>query len=152
MRATPLPPLMLKVQKSLLDLSHYPIFRENSCSQLHHMSGAYTLSPKLGTFLLLKVCKSSSEIFNCNILNYANVEAMERRYALKNPTLCAADPNYVKYGLIGVCRYLQDEYSKLFKYGHWSALTDVQQSEGNNASFTTPTPSPTIVNQNGKQS
>ena len=108
------------------------------------MSGAYALPAKLGTLLLLKVCKSSSKIFNRNTLNcYADANAMETRYALKNPTLCAADPDCAKYGPIGICGYLQDKYGKLFKNGRWPALTDVQQPEGNNITPKTPTPSPT---------
>jgi len=38
--------------------------------QIKFMSRAYALPAKLGTLLLLKVCKSSSKIFNRNILNY----------------------------------------------------------------------------------
>ena len=67
---------------------------------------------------------------------------METRYALKNPTLCAADPDYAKYSPIEICGYLQDKYGKLFKNGCWPALTDVQQQEGNNITPATPTPSP----------
>ena len=72
-------------------------------------AGASPLPPKLGTLLLLKVCKSSREICNCNILNHsAEADAMETRDALQNPTLCAVDPDYAKYIPIGVCGYLQD--------------------------------------------
>ena len=105
------------------------------------MSGAYALPAKLGTLLLLKVCKSSIETFNRNILNcYVDADAMETRYA---PSFCATDPDYSKYGSIGICGYLQDEYGKIFKNGCWPALTDVQQPEGNNTTPETPTPSPT---------
>ena len=52
------------------------------------------------------------------------------------------DPDYSKYGPIGICGYLQDEYGRLFKNGRWPALTDVQQPEGNNITPETPTPSP----------
>ena len=45
------------------------------------MCGAYALPQKLGTTLLLKVCKTSSDISNQNILNYySDSGEMETKY------------------------------------------------------------------------
>lgn len=98
------------------------------------MKGAYALPPKLGTTLLLKVSKTSSEIFNRNILNYyADMDEMETKFYLKDPRLMEADAMYPTHGPVGCCGYIQDEYSKLFKHGRWPALTPVQVPEGNNS-------------------
>ena len=79
------------------------------------MSRAYALPPKLSTLLLLEVCKSLREIFNCNILNHyadanADATAMETRYTLQYSTLSTANPDYSPIDL-------QGEYSKLSKNG-----------------------------------
>ena len=92
------------------------------------VDGAYALPPSLlGTQHLLKTSKTSIDIFNHNVLNKCNrVDEMETRYYLKDPTLMKADPTYSDFGPIAICRFLQDEYSKLLKNDYWSALTDVQ--------------------------
>ena len=75
-------------EKSFKSLSLNDFPGENvALNHIKIMSGAYALPPKFGTLRLLKVCKSSSQIFNRNILNYyADADAMKTRYALKNPT------------------------------------------------------------------
>ena len=54
------------------------------------MRGVYAdaVLPKLDTSLLLKVCKTSSDIFDQNILNYyADNDEMETKFYLKYPRL-----------------------------------------------------------------
>ena len=75
------------------------------------MRGTYALHPKLGTTLLLKVCKTSIEIFNQNILNYySDTNELETKYYPKDPCMMENDNGNSKYGPVGVCGYLQDEY------------------------------------------
>ena len=52
--------------------------------------------------LPLKVCKTSSGIFNQNILNYNfNTNKMETKYYLKDPHLMENNNAYAKYVSVG---------------------------------------------------
>ena len=66
-------------------------------------------------FLFLKIQKTETEIFNRNILEYYRVtDELEREFALKDPKLMLLDPRYPKYGPVGCCSFLQEQYSVLF--------------------------------------
>ena len=71
------------------------------------MCGAYSLPPKLGTTLPLKLCKTSSDIFNQNIINYyVNNNEIETKYYLKDPHLVDNDNACAKCVPVVVCGYL----------------------------------------------
>ena len=78
----------------------------------------YALPARLGSQLLLKTSSTlSRNIFNRNVLDrYNHVDEMERRYYLNAPSLMKADTSYSDYGPIAICGFLQEEYSKLYKY------------------------------------
>ena len=87
------------------------------------MCGAYDIYPKLGMTLLLKVWKTSSDIFNQSILNYySDTDEVETKYYPKDPCLTENKNSYAKYVPAGVCGYLPDEYENIFKNIRWSAL------------------------------
>ena len=54
-------------------------------------------------------------------------------YNLKYPHLTENENNFAKYVQVRVCGYLQDNYGKLFKNGHWPPLTEITVTEGNTA-------------------
>ena len=98
------------------------------------MRGAYALPPKLGTTPLLKVCKNSSDIFNRNILNYySNTNKMETNYYLRDHRLMENDNDNSKYGQVGDCGYLHNDYEKLFKNCRWPDITYISVPEVNTA-------------------
>ena len=55
---------------------------------------------------------------------------METNYYIKDPCLMKNDNAYGKYGPVGVCGYLQDEY-EFFKNVSWPDLSDIPLPEGN---------------------
>ena len=70
---------------------------------------------------------------------------MEDKYALKDPTLLKQDPLYPKYGPIGICGILQEEYSWLYKAKDWPSLShdksgDLQSNLTNVIAEKTPAP------------
>ena len=88
--------------------------------------GAYNLPTKLSTKLLIKVQKTDTEIFNRNILEHYRVaDELERGFALKDSRLMLLDSRYPKYGPVGCCSFLQDEYSVLFIAKLWEATTSI---------------------------
>ena len=96
------------------------------------MCSASALPPKLGTTLLVKLLKTSNEVFNRNILNYyADTDETETNYYLKDPHMMKSENAYAKYGPVGVCGYLQDEYGFFFKNGLWTDFIDSTVLEGN---------------------
>ena len=125
-----------------LSLSDFPGQDVSSLSTLalkyiKIMMGAYNLPTKLATKLLLKVQKTETEIFNRNILEHYRVaDELEREFALKDPRLMLLDSRYPKYGPVGCCSFLQDEYSVLFTAKRWEATTSILPS-GNLTSTTT---------------
>ena len=93
------------------------------------MMGAYNLPTKLATKLLLKVQKTETEIFNRNILEHYRVaDELEREFALKDPKLMILDSRYPKYGPVGCCSFLQEQYSILFTAKRWEATTSILPS------------------------
>ena len=58
---------------------------------------------------------------------------METKYYLNEPCLMENYNAYEKYGLVGVCGYLQDEYGKLFKNVRWHVLSGITYPERNTA-------------------
>ena len=57
-------------------------------SNIRVIYSAYSLPPKLGTTLLLKLWKTSIDIFNQNILNYYDdTDEIETECYLKEPCL-----------------------------------------------------------------
>ena len=90
------------------------------------MLSEYALTPKLGTTRILKVCKTSMDIFNRTILNYyVNTNEMGKIYYLKDPSLMENDNGYEKYGPVRVCGYLQGEYGNLFENILLPDLSDI---------------------------
>ena len=68
------------------------------------MRGAYYIPSKICTNILLKVWKTSSEIFNWNIISYyAYTDEMETKYYIKDTRLRENYDSNDKYGLVGVC-------------------------------------------------
>ena len=87
------------------------------------MKGVYTLPPKLGTTLILKVHKTEREIFSWNSINqYATADEMESKYSLKDHKIMILDLLYFTHGPVGCCGEIQDEYSIFLKNGRWPAL------------------------------
>ena len=75
------------------------------------MRGMYPIPPKLGTNLLLKVWKTSGDIFNRSILNYyADTDETETKYYIKYPSIMENYNSYAKYVPVGSFGYLQDKY------------------------------------------
>ena len=96
------------------------------------MRGGHALPPKLGMTLILKICRTSSDIFNQTILNYcADTDETITTYYLKDPCLMENDNAYAKYVPVGVCGYLQDKYLIFFKNGRWPTLTKNNITEVN---------------------
>ena len=96
-----------------LTLSNFPGENVSDLATVAHkyiqiMSGAYTLPSQ--TWCL-------TSIFNRNILNhYADEDPMRTRYALKYPTLCAADPDYankVQLEYVDIFKMNKVSYSKM---------------------------------------
>ena len=79
------------------------------------MDGAYAMPVNIGSTLIRKVSNSSCQYFNRTMFGHLDkARQMEIMYKIKNPMLLKADPLYSRYGPIGICGLLQDEYSKLF--------------------------------------
>ena len=90
------------------------------------MNSAYSLPLRTGSNILRKTTKTSSEYFNRTIFTHLdNAYRMEDKYALKDPALLKLDPLYSKYGPIGICGILQEEYSRLYKAKDWPALSSI---------------------------
>ena len=101
------------------------------------MSNAYSLPLRTGSDILRKVTKTSSEYFNRTMFTHLDVAyRMEDKYALKDPALLRQDPLYPKYGPIGICGILQEEYSRLYKAKDWPALSCDQVKEELQSNFT----------------
>ena len=80
------------------------------------MSSAYSLPLRTGSDISRKTTKTSSEYFNRTIFTHLDIAyCMEYKYALKDPALLKQDPLYPKYGPIGICGIIQEEYSRLYK-------------------------------------
>ena len=70
--------------------------------------------------------ETRSETFNKKVITqYSISDELEREYALKDQSLMKADSRYEKYGPIGCCGFLQDEYGKLFGQKRWEAVTSI---------------------------
>ena len=101
------------------------------------MSNAYSLPLCTGSDILRKVTKTSSEYFNRTMFTHLDVAyRMEDKYALKDPALLRQDPLYPKYGSIGICGILQEEYSRLYKAKDWPALSCDKVKEELQSNFT----------------
>ena len=90
------------------------------------MDGAYAMPVNIGSTLIRKVSTSSCQYFNRTIFGHLDkARQMESMYKIKNPMLLKADHLYSRYGPIGICGLLQDEYSKLFAEHEWPALAPI---------------------------
>ena len=99
---------------------------------IRFMLSAYALPTKLVMKIILKVCKTSGDILDQNILNYyANTNEMKTRYYLKYPRVIENENSHDKYSPVRVCEYIQVDYGIIFKNCRWPALTDIPVPEGN---------------------
>jgi len=100
---------------------------------IHILSGSYALPLNLGTKLIKKVTKTSSEFFNRKM--YAlldNTRTLETKYRLLDPATMGQDADYSKCGPYAICATLQDEHGKLIAGSDWPALA-TQLPESNSA-------------------
>ena len=112
---------------SALSLSDYP--EENvstlttaALKYIKIMNTGYAMEIKVESSLLKKVDKTSSFFFNHNIHNQLSfVKEIETKYALKDPKLLKADPDYTTLGPLELCGFLRDEYSTVFSEQEWPA-------------------------------
>ena len=88
------------------------------------MKGGYALPYQLGSKLINKVCATQSLYFNrtmYNLLDHAL--AMEKRHGPhRDPKLLENDPEYPKYGPLGICVTMRENYSELVTTDQWPAL------------------------------
>ena len=104
---------------------------------IHILSGSYALPLNLGTTLIKKVTKTSSEFFNRKMFTLLDAaRTLENKYRLLDPATMGKDNDYTSYGPYAVCTVLQEEHGKLIADSDWPALA-VKLPESNVA---TPAP------------
>jgi hypothetical protein len=114
-----------------LSLDSYPgenivDFTTEALRLLKIMDTGYALPYKIGSTLLVKVEKTSSNYFNNKIMGMQDiVKQMERDVGpLKNPALLKTLPDYPTHGPFALCAELQELYGELKRTHEWPALTD----------------------------
>ena len=96
------------------------------------LSGSYALPLTLGTTLIKKVIKTSSEFFNRKMFTLLDdARTMETKYRLLDPATMQNDPNYSTLGPYGLCAKLQDEHGKLIADSDWPALASTLPESNN---------------------
>ena len=102
-------------------------FTTEALRLLKIMDTGYALPYKIGSTLLMKVEKTSSNYFNNKIMGMQDVvKQMERSVGpLKNPALLKTLPTYHTHGPFALCAELQELYGELKRTHEWPALTDV---------------------------
>ena len=117
-----------KTSFKALSLATYPgenvsAFATEALKLINIMMGEYAMDLKNGSSILRKVENMQSTHFNFRIHNHLNnVLGMERKYEMKDPALMKGDPLYIKYGPLGYCGILQEEYGILYAEKKWPAL------------------------------
>ena len=87
------------------------------------LSGSYALPVNLGTTLIKKVTKTSSEFFNRKMFTLLDfTRTLETKYRLLDPAMMGQDADYTKYVPYAICAALQDEHGKLITDSDWPAL------------------------------
>lgn len=100
---------------------------------IHILAGSYALPLNLGTTLIKKVTKTSSEFFNRKMFELLDkARTMETKYKLLDPASMGKDPAYTTCGPYAVCAALQEEHGKLISDSDWPALA-VKLPESNSA-------------------
>ena len=90
---------------------------------IHILSGSYSLPINLGTKLIKKVTKTSSEFFNRKMFALLDsARTLETKYRLCDPASMGNDQDYTSFGPYAICAALQDEHGKLIADSDWPAL------------------------------
>ena len=90
---------------------------------IHILAGSYALPLTLGTTLIKKVTKTSSEFFNRKMFQLLDsARTLETKYKLLDPAAMTTDPLYTTYGPYAVCAALQEEHGRLISDSDWPAL------------------------------
>ena len=121
-----------------LSLSDYPGENVTNCITeaqrlVKILKGDYALPRQLGSTLLNKFTRTSSEYFNRKVFSLLDdVKTMEHKYKLTDPRSIQSDPEYSSLGPFGIIATLQQEHSSLLEDLDWPALT-TELPSGNNA-------------------
>jgi hypothetical protein len=100
------------------------------------MQGGYALPINIGSRLLVKVSKTSSEEFNRKIFALLDtVKTLEYKYQVLDPLKLTKDPDYPILGPIGLLSTLQNAYGRLVATQDWPAVA-YQLPQGNNSTTT----------------
>lgn len=122
----------------LLDLSTYPGENVTNCAKeaqrlIKILQGDYVLPRQLGSAILEKFSKTSSEYFNRKVFSLLDqAKIMGRKYKLTNPRFIQADPLYSTLGPLAIVATLQQEHSTMLEDLGWPAL-DLKLPSGNAA-------------------
>ena len=112
---------------------------------IHILSGSYALSIDLGTKLIKKVTKTSSEFFNQQMFEMLDrARTLESKYRLLDPAFMDEDADYTSYGPYAICSKLQDEHGTLISESDWPALA-TKLPESNSVPAKTPYQVPTAT-------
>lgn len=112
-----------------LRLSSYPgenvsDMANDALKYIRVMQSGYALPVDLSSVLLNQVANSQSAYFNRTCYNALDqVRVMEKSCGRdKDPRLITSHTLYPKYGPVGICAFLQEEYGDLVKTHQWPAL------------------------------
>ena len=102
---------------------------------IHILSRSYALLLNLGTKLIKKVKKTSSEFFNRKMFTLLDqARTLETKYCLLDPKLIRKDRDYTNYDPYAVAATLQEEHGKLIADADWPALaTKLPESNSSEA-------------------
>ena len=99
-------------------------FANESQRLIKIMMGSYALPYQLGSQLVRKVCDTQSTYFNRTMFNLLDsVLAMEKSHGPhRDPKLLEKVSGYSKYGPLGVCKEMREQYADQVRLKTWPAL------------------------------